>query len=163
PTLGRNHADHRNSGARPQLSSSRARRDERASADLPLLRERHETGEGPERLRALCLSGNHPVDGRIIAPRQHTPARRSHGFAQEAKGTWTVYRIADGRRILRLEQFETSNGPDVHVYLVAAADVQQDATVKTAGFVDLGSIKGNRGDQNYDVPADVDLAKYRAA
>ncbi|PYO67420.1 MAG: hypothetical protein DMD69_10325 [Gemmatimonadetes bacterium] len=88
---------------------------------------------------------------------------RFHTNAHETKGTATVYRIADGRRILRLEQFETSNGPDVHVYLVAAADVQQDATVKTAGFVDLGSIKGNRGDQNYDVPADVDLAKYRAA
>ena len=88
---------------------------------------------------------------------------RFHTNAHETKGTATVYRIADGRRILRLEQFETSNGPDVHVYLVAAADVQQDATVKEAGFVDLGSIKGNRGDQNYDVPADLDLAKYRAA
>jgi len=63
---------------------------------------------------------------------------------------------------LRLTEFATSNGPDVHVYLVAAGDVQDNATVKTAGFVDLGSIKGNVGDQNYDVPADVDLAKYRA-
>jgi hypothetical protein len=35
--------------------------------------------------------------------------------------------------------------------------------VQTAGFVDLGSIKGNVGDQNYDVPADLDLSKYRAA
>ena len=67
------------------------------------------------------------------------------------------------KRVLRLTEFATSNGPDVHVYLVAAADVQDDATVKTAGFVDLGSIKGNVGDQNYDVPADLDLAKYRAA
>src|SRR5439155_11406820 len=48
---------------------------------------------------------------------------RFHTNAHETKGTATVYRIADGRRILRLEQFETSNGPDVHVYLVAAADV----------------------------------------
>src|SRR5207249_10548701 len=48
-------------------------------------------------------------------------------------------------------------------YLVAAGDVQEDATVKRAGFVDLGSIKGNVGDQNYDVPADLDLSKYRAA
>lgn len=88
---------------------------------------------------------------------------RFHTNAHETTGLATVYRLADGKRILRLTQFETSNGPDVRVYLVAAADVQDDATVKMAGFVDLGAIKGNRGDQNYDVPADLDLSKYRAA
>jgi hypothetical protein len=35
-------------------------------------------------------------------------------------------------------------------------------TVKKAGFVDLGSMKGNVGDQNYDVPSNVDFAKYQA-
>jgi hypothetical protein len=65
------------------------------------------------------------------------------------------------RRILRLTSFETSNGPDVRVYLVAASDVQDDETVKSAGFVELGPMKGNKGDQNYDIPADVDLNKYR--
>jgi len=87
---------------------------------------------------------------------------RFHTNAHETKGLAAVYRLTDGNRVLRLTEFATSNGPDVHVYLVAAGDVQDNATVKTAGFVDLGSIKGNVGDQNYDVPADVDLAKYRA-
>jgi hypothetical protein len=64
--------------------------------------------------------------------------------------------------VLRFSAFETSNGPDVHVYLVAANDAQDDETVKKAGFVDLGSIKGNIGDQNYELPTDIDLAKYRA-
>ena len=73
----------------------------------------------------------------------------------ETKGLAAVYRLTDGNRVLRLTEFATSNGPDVHVYLVAAGDVQDNATVKRAGFVDLGSIKGNVGDQNYDVPADV--------
>ncbi len=58
--------------------------------------------------------------------------------------------------MLRLTNFQTSNGPDVRVYLVAAADVNENETVKQAGFVDLGAMKGNIGDQNYDVPADVD-------
>src|SRR5215469_6845808 len=56
----------------------------------------------------------------------------------------------------------TSNGPDVHVYFVAANDASDSETVRKAGFLELGSIKGNIGDQNYDIPADVDLAKYRA-
>ena len=69
--------------------------------------------------------------------------------------------LGGGRRVLRLTDFATSNGPDVRVYLVAAADVQDDATVTTAGFVELGPMKGNIGDQNYDIPATVDLANYR--
>src|SRR6058998_94844 len=85
-----------------------------------------------------------------------------HSGAHETKGTATIFQLADGKKTLRLKNFETSNGPDVHVYLVAAADAKDNDTVKTAGFVDLGSLKGNIGDQNYDVPANVDLAKYRA-
>jgi hypothetical protein len=84
-----------------------------------------------------------------------------HSNAHETKGNATILSLPDGRRILRLTSFETSNGPDVRVYLVAASDVQDDETVKTAGFVELGPMKGNKGDQNYDVPADLDLAKYR--
>ena len=85
-----------------------------------------------------------------------------HNGAHETKGTATVFQLGDGKKTLRLTNFETSNGPDVHVYLVAAADAKDNDTVKTAGFVELGSLKGNIGDQNYDVPANVDLAKYRA-
>jgi hypothetical protein len=86
-----------------------------------------------------------------------------HSGAHETKGTAAIFNLADGKRTLRLTNFATSNGPDVHVYLVAAADAKDNDTVKSAGFVDLGSLKGNIGDQNYDVPANVDLAKYRAA
>ncbi|HZX13788.1 MAG TPA: DM13 domain-containing protein [Thermodesulfobacteriota bacterium] len=85
-----------------------------------------------------------------------------HGVAHETKGNATIYQLPDGKRLLRLTNFETSNGPDVHVYLVAAQDANDNDTVKQAGFVELGSLKGNIGDQNYDVPADVVLNKYRA-
>jgi hypothetical protein len=83
-------------------------------------------------------------------------------LAHETKGTAAVYQLADGKRTLRLTQFETSNGPDVHVYLVAAPEANDNDIVKQAGFIDLGSMKGNKGDQNYDIPADVDLNKYRS-
>lgn len=86
-----------------------------------------------------------------------------HGVAHETQGTATLYQLEGGKRTLRLTGFKTSNGPDVHVYLVAAADAKDSQAVGKAGFVDLGKLKGNEGDQNYDVPADLDLQKYRAA
>ncbi|HEU0252621.1 MAG TPA: DM13 domain-containing protein [Pyrinomonadaceae bacterium] len=85
-----------------------------------------------------------------------------HSGAHETKGTATVFQLADGKKTLRLTDFATSNGPDVHVYLVAAQDAKDNDAVTKAGFLDLGSIKGNIGDQNYELPADADLAKYRA-
>ena len=48
------------------------------------------------------------------------------------------------------------------MYLVAAADASDNETVTKAGFVELGKLKGNEGDQNYDIPAGLDLEKYRA-
>jgi hypothetical protein len=85
-----------------------------------------------------------------------------HSVAHETHGTATVLDVGDGRRILRLSDFATSNGPDVRVYLVAAPDAADNETVAKAGFVELGALKGNQGDQNYDVPSTVDLGKYRA-
>src|SRR5258706_3915939 len=86
---------------------------------------------------------------------------RFHTNAHETKGVATIYRV-DGRRVLRLTDFATSNGPDVRVYLVAAGDVQKEDAAKQAGTVDLGALKGNIGGQNYDVPEGLDLSKYRA-
>lgn len=84
-----------------------------------------------------------------------------HGVHHETSGTATILKLADGKRVLRLSDFATSNGPDVRVYLVAAADAMDNATVTDAGFIEVGALKGNIGDQNYDVPATIDLAKYR--
>ena len=77
-------------------------------------------------------------------------------------GTATIYRMGDGSRVLRFTGFSTSNGPDVHVYMVASDDAKDSASVVHAGFIDLGTIKGNMGDQNYILGPDVDLSKYRA-
>jgi len=85
-----------------------------------------------------------------------------HSNAHETKGQATIYRFPDGRLVLRLTAFETSNGPDVQVYLVAAADVNENDEVKQAGFVTLGAMKGNVGDQNYDIPAGTDLSTFRS-
>jgi hypothetical protein len=83
------------------------------------------------------------------------------GLAHESQGLASVYRLVDGKRVLRLTEFATSNGPDVHVYLTAAAVEKGNAAIKQAGFVDLGSMKGNKGNQNYEIPANIDVNKFR--
>ena len=85
-----------------------------------------------------------------------------YSILHPTEGTATIYQMGDGSRVLRLTSFRTSNGPDVHVYMVAADDARDVATVEKAGFVDLGVIKGNIGDQTYPLGSDLDLAKYRA-
>jgi Electron transfer DM13 len=84
-----------------------------------------------------------------------------HSVLHPTEGTATVYRLKDGSRLLRFTNFKTSNGPDVHVYMVAADDARDHATVLHSDFIDLGVIKGNVGDQNYSIGSDVDLSKYR--
>jgi len=74
-------------------------------------------------------------------------------------GTATTYQLEDGERLLRLEDFESTNGPDLFVYLTVAGADDDDAALD-ADFVDLGVLSGNIGSQNYVIPADVDLDRY---
>jgi hypothetical protein len=83
-------------------------------------------------------------------------------IAHETKGVATIYQQPDGKRVLRFTGFETSNGPDVRVLLVAAPDASDNDTVKNAGYIEVAKLKGNVGDQNYDLPAGVDLNQYKA-
>ena len=96
------------------------------------------------------------------SPAQPLESGRFYSILHPTKGTAIIYQMGDGTRVLHLTSFSTSNGPDVHVYMVAADDAKDVATVEKAGFVDLGVIKGNIGDQNYALGSDLDLAKHRA-
>jgi hypothetical protein len=69
-----------------------------------------------------------------------------------AEGTARVISLEDGSRVLRFENLKSTNGPDLYVYL---------ATDKGASdFVDLGRLKGNIGNQNYNIPQGTDLSKH---
>jgi len=96
------------------------------------------------------------------SPAQAIESGTFYSILHPTQGTATIYRLGDGTHLLRFTNFKTSNGPDVHVYLVAADDAKDNASVLRAGFIDLGVIKGNVGDQNYTLSPDVDLSKYRA-
>ncbi|WP_370328014.1 DM13 domain-containing protein [Euzebya sp.] len=77
--------------------------------------------------------------------------------AHSGAGTATIYALADGSHVLRFEDFEVTNGPDLRVYL-APLDADGQPHVGE-GAVELGRLKGNIGNQNYDIPADVDLSQ----
>lgn len=129
---------------------------------------------------AASVGPSPPADSKAPAPPQastksaptQVPARPvqlaqgtliSHEHA--TTGTVRIIRQPDGSRLLTLENLDTSNGPDVHVWLSAADVVEGTAGWFTAGSADhydLGLIKGNQGNQVYAIPAEVDLSKYRS-
>ena len=74
-------------------------------------------------------------------------------------GAAVVTDLGGGRRVLRLEDLETSNGPDLFVYL-AGAVVGSPEQEYDDDIVNLGRLKGNIGSQNYDIPPEVDLAAF---
>lgn len=85
------------------------------------------------------------------------------GKAHPTSGRATIYQYSEGKSFLRLSDFTTSNGPDVHVVLLKAEEKALGG-IAIAGELDkveLGSLKGNQGDQNYDLPAATDLNKYQ--
>ncbi len=81
----------------------------------------------------------------------------------ETTGSVRIVENPDGSRVLAIENLSTTNGPDVRVWL-SASDVVEGVdgwfVAGGADFVDLGPIKGNLGNQLYEIPADVDLSKY---
>lgn len=85
-----------------------------------------------------------------------------HAVAHPGTGDAIVYRLEDGSQVLRLENLDIFNGPALYVYAVAADDANDSDTVLDAGFINLGPLKGNRGNQTYELPTGFDPAKYRS-
>ena len=77
-----------------------------------------------------------------------------------AKGSATIYKLQDGQRIVRLEDFSSTNGPELHVILTTGT--AQETFADVGDYVDLGILKGNMGNQNYEIPEDVDLESIRS-
>ncbi|CAN5624626.1 DM13 domain-containing protein [soil metagenome] len=72
-------------------------------------------------------------------------------------GTATVIRLADGSRFVRLEELDSSDGPDLYVGLSDAPSGGSWGSYDDGRYVSLGKLKATNGNQNYEIPADVDL------
>jgi hypothetical protein len=86
------------------------------------------------------------------------------GRAHPTSGRASIYQMAHGERDLRLTDFTTSNGPDVHVVLAQSTDenLQQTFVKGELNSIEVGVLKANQGNQNYDLPDSADLSRYDA-
>ena len=84
------------------------------------------------------------------------------GLAHSTSGRALIVELEDGSRLLRLENFETDNGPDLRVYL-STEPADGDEGAFDDDFLDLGALKGNMGSQNYEIPSAADISSYESA
>ncbi len=80
----------------------------------------------------------------------------------QGSGQAIIFTAPGGGHLLRLENLDVTNGPALHVILSPHADPTRGNEVKLPGYADLGPLKGNRGNQNYTIPADVDISAIKS-
>ena len=70
--------------------------------------------------------------------------------------------LADGRRFVRFEDLATSDGPDLHVWVTDQPSGGSWGSYDDGRYVRLGELVATHGNQNYEIPADADLAGLRS-
>jgi Electron transfer DM13 len=80
----------------------------------------------------------------------------------KGSGGVSLYQLENASYLLRLENLNVTNGPALHVYLSEHANPVNGNDVDSNGFIDLGSLKGNIGNQNYEIPTGVDLSNIKS-
>lgn len=120
-----------------------------------------------EQIMAIAAKVNHEISQQMpdtmqSAEKIKTGAFRDADSFHKGSGQATIYRLPDGSYALRLENFQVTNGPDLHMILTRHPDPKTQEEVKVQGYVDLGKLKGNIGGQNYDIPVGVDAAAQRS-
>jgi hypothetical protein len=79
-----------------------------------------------------------------------------------AEGVATIYHTSDGQLILRLENFKAANGPDLFVSLSGHPMPRSTAEAHESGYREIARLKASQGNQNYELPADLDISQYRS-
>ncbi|MFI6103394.1 DM13 domain-containing protein [Streptomyces sp. NPDC051310] len=110
-----------------------------------------------------------PTDGPTAPAEPAAPRTVATGslisHEHSTSGTVRVLELDDGSRVLRLEGLDTSDGPDLKVWLSDAPVREGKAgwhVFDDGAYISLGDLKGNKGDQNYRLPAGIDLNTYRS-
>ncbi|HUS42764.1 MAG TPA: DM13 domain-containing protein [Ilumatobacteraceae bacterium] len=135
--------------------------DEPATTDVPLSTEATEVQETSDEAPAAPPVATVPPVTAPPTPQIVTIADGSFIPRGRYSGEGDALVLNDGsaQRFLRFENFSTDNGPDLRVYL-SASDANGDSGAFDDDFIDLGVLKGNIGDQNYEIPPEVDLSVY---
>ena len=80
----------------------------------------------------------------------------------KGSGVATIYQLEDGSHVLRFEDFRVTNGPDLRVLLSKAADISDKGQFQQYEYVELERLKGNIGNQNYEIPGDLDVSEFQS-
>ncbi|MGB5721077.1 MAG: DM13 domain-containing protein [Woeseiaceae bacterium] len=118
-----------------------------------------------EIMAAAAAAPDHPVAEQMPATTPEIIARGQFVDADvihKGRGSATVYRLPDGQQVVRFEDFRSTNGPALVVYLAKHPAPSQASHVTDGGFVSLGKLKGNVGNQNYVVPPGTDLSEFHS-
>jgi electron transfer DM13 len=94
-----------------------------------------------------------------VPPSRTLTSGRFRSYEHATSGVARVIELADGRRYIRFEHFRTSNGPLLKVYISAAPASGPSGSFDDT-FIDLGNLKSNIGEQNYEIARDVDLTRF---
>lgn len=101
--------------------------------------------------------------GTLLAPEALSSGQfRDADSFHTGTGTATIWDLGNDERALRFEDFEVRNGPDLRVLLAVHPDPMGRSDVQDDGFVEIAALKGNIGNQNYDIPPDIDLSMYNS-
>lgn len=109
----------------------------------------------PDRTMTEAMPANSPS---VVAEGRFVDADAIH----KGEGRALLYALPDGSHVVRFEEFRTTNGPALVVYLAKHPSPTRAADVTDGGFIALGKLKGNVGNQNYIVPAGTDVAEYNS-
>ncbi len=123
--------------------------------------------EGEAQMAAMAKSDDEEMneamtEAMTAAGAVKTGTFRDGDSRHRGSGRATIYRLEDGSHVLRLEDFRVTNGPDLRVLLSSHPDPKNPHDVKDQGYLELGKLKGNRGNQNYEIPADLDIDGQRS-
>ena len=110
-----------------------------------------------------------PASGAVTAPAAGAEpvalasASFGPGFAAyKGEGRATIFKLADGQLVLRFEDFKVTNGPDLFVYLSGHPAPRTPGQLTEGGGLQVARLKANTGNQNYDLPDDLDLATFKS-
>lgn len=123
------------------------------------------SAEAPDTVVAESMPTMFSADTQAV---NNTPRLLTQGIFRDAdsfhkgSGDATIYELTETSRTLRLENFEVTNGPDLHVLLSKSDNPFSEASFEGSEYIDLGKLKGNIGNQNYTIPEDIDITEFKS-
>lgn len=117
---------------------------------------------GAAAMPAKAMAEAMPAAGSASPVLERSGTFRDADDLHKGTGEAKLYALPAGGHLVRLENLDVTNGPDLYVYLAKHADVRQAADVSDGGYLSLGRLRGNKGNQNYPVPAGTDVSQYKS-